>query len=163
VRRVCLQLAGAGWDARAVEGVSWELKKRLGKWAYVISGLRALRSARAPVRVASGSEVARGDFVMIGNGRYYGGPFPFMHRAELADGLMDVTVFEKFNWSALPGCGAKFLFGSYFRPGRQKYLQGAEIELTSEGPAPLQLDGDFVGHLPATIRVLPRAMRVVVP
>lgn len=162
-RRVCLQLAGAGWDAHAVEAVSWELKKRLGRFAYVVAGLRALRAARAPVRVRAGGEAASGDFVMIGNGRFYGGPFPFMHRAELADGLMDATVFEKFNWRSLPGFGANFVLGRYFRPGAQKYLQAAEIELTSGGPAPLQLDGELVGHLPAKIQVLPRALRVVVP
>lgn len=162
-QRLFLQLAGAGWDARAVEGVSWELKKRIGKWSYVVSGLGALGAARTPVRAAAGNERAEGDFVMIGNGRFYGGPFPFLHRADLADGLMDVTVFETFNWKALPGCAAKFVFGKYFRAGAQKYLQGAEVELTSEGPTPLQLDGELVGHLPAKIRVLPKALKVIAP
>jgi diacylglycerol kinase (ATP) len=40
-RRYFAQLAGAGLDARAVELVSWELKKKAGKLAYVLAGLQA--------------------------------------------------------------------------------------------------------------------------
>jgi diacylglycerol kinase family enzyme len=39
-RRYFAQLAGAGLDARAVELVAWNLKKRLGPLAYVWAGLR---------------------------------------------------------------------------------------------------------------------------
>lgn len=162
-RRVFLQLAGAGWDASAVQGVSWALKKRIGKWAYIVSGLRALRRARAPIKVTSPTESAAGDYIMIGNGRFYGGPFPFMHRANLSDGLMDITIFESFDWRSLPACAAKFVFGKYFREGSQRYIQAQEVELTCEAPTPLQLDGELVGQLPARLRVLPRAMRLVVP
>ena len=40
-RRHFLQLAGAGLDARAVELVSWELKKKTGPVAYAVAALKA--------------------------------------------------------------------------------------------------------------------------
>ena len=42
-----LQLAGAGLDARAVELVNWELKKKTGPLAYVAAGWKALRENAA--------------------------------------------------------------------------------------------------------------------
>jgi diacylglycerol kinase (ATP) len=158
-----LQLAGAGWDARAIELVSWTLKKRIGRFAYVWAGLGALKAAKAKVVVRGGNEQHEGDFVLIGNGKFYAGKFPFLHKADLADGLLDVTIFPEFRWRSLAGCATNFVFGKYFRPGAQAYFQTAELELTSEAVTPLQLDGELVGHLPAKISVLPKALRVIVP
>ena len=76
---------------------------------------------------------------------------------------MDVTIFPEFNWKSLPGTIAKFALGKYFRNGGQPYFQAPEIELTSAGLTPLQLDGELVGHLPAKISMLPKALRVLVP
>ena len=50
--RYFAQLAGAGLDARAVELVHWELKKKVGPLAYVWAGLKALRGEPAKITVA---------------------------------------------------------------------------------------------------------------
>lgn len=163
VRRKFLQLAGAGWDARAVELVSWELKKRIGRFAYVWAGLGALKPRESKVHLQTNGSAHRGDFVLIGNGRFYAGKYPFLHRAELADGLLDVTVFPEFNWKTMPACMTNFIFGRYFRPGAQPYCQWPTLSLTSDQVTPLQLDGELVGHLPAKISLLPKTLRVIAP
>jgi diacylglycerol kinase (ATP) len=163
VARKFLQMAGAGWDARAVELVSWKLKKRIGRFAYVWAGLGALKPPKAKVVVRGGDEGHEGDFVLIGNGRFYAGKFPFLHKADLTDGLLDVTIFPKFQWASLAGTLTNFVLGRYFRPGAQAYMQASEVELGSGAVTPLQLDGELVGHLPARITVLPKTLRVLVP
>ena len=45
-KRYFAQLAGAGLDARAIELVSWQLKKKAGPLAYVVAGLRAMFEAK---------------------------------------------------------------------------------------------------------------------
>ncbi len=158
-----LQMAGAGWDARAIEAVSWTLKKRIGRFAYVWAGLGALEPPEAKVQVRAGNESVEGDFALIGNGRFYAGKYPFLHQADLTDGILDVTVFPEFQWSSLAGCLTNFVLGKYFRPGCQNYLQASELELSSAAVTPFQVDGELVGHLPARISVLPKALRVIVP
>lgn len=162
VTRRFLQMAGAGWDARAVEMVSWTLKKRIGRFAYVWAGLGAMK-AKTKISVRGQCESAEGDFVLIGNGKFYAGKYPFLYKAELEDGVLDVTVFPEFQWGSLAGCVTNFLLGRYFRPGCQAYFQSAKLELTSEAVTPLQLDGELVGHLPAEISLLPKTLRVIVP
>jgi diacylglycerol kinase family enzyme len=42
-------------------------------------------------------------------------------------------------------------------------LTAEKIELTSETPAAFELDGEWIGHLPATFSVERQKLRVVVP
>lgn len=158
-----LQMAGAGWDARAVELVSWKLKKRIGRFAYIWAGFGALNPPKAPVIVRNGETSERGDFVLIGNGKFYAGKYPFLYKADLSDGHLDVTVFPKFQWASLAGNVMNFVFGRYFRPGCQPYFQAKSVEITSDAVTPLQLDGEFVGHLPAKIISGSQTLRVLIP
>ena len=48
-RRYFVQLAGAGFDARAIELVDWEHKKKVGPLAYFIAGLKALRERKPEI------------------------------------------------------------------------------------------------------------------
>ena len=84
------QLAGAGLDARAIELVQWQLKKKIGPLAYIVAGLKALLGAPSKVTAAGGGHSATGELVLIGNGRFYGGRFRLFPKADLRDGLLDV-------------------------------------------------------------------------
>ena len=161
--RCFIQLAGAGWDARSLELVSWELKKKIGPGAYVLAGLQALNVAHPPIRVSNGTEEWSGELVIIGNGKFYGGNFPVLHKSDAQDGVLDACIFEKVNWQKLPGYLLDWVRGRLYKPGVTRYLQGSKLTLTSEGRACLQLEGELVGELPAELTVRQRALRVVVP
>ena len=93
--RYFIQLAGVGFDARAVRTASWELKKKIGPLSYVWAGLKTLSVPHARIEVsANGNGSAAGVAVLIGNGRYYGGRFTLFPKARMDDGLLDVCVFE---------------------------------------------------------------------
>ncbi len=161
-KRYFVQLAGAGLDARAIELVSWKQKKVIGPIAYIISGFRALGERHEVIDV-KGSESARGELVLFGNGRFYGGSFNFFPRASLQDGLCDVAVFPKVNAFQLIKGVIGMYTGSIYRMCEAQQQQAAKLMLSSSGHVPLQLDGDLVGQLPATITVVPKALRVRVP
>ena len=93
-RRYFLQLAGAGIDSRAIDLVSWELKKKVGPLAYVWAGLRALCEKQPVITVDAGRQVS-GELALLGNGKFYGGSFAAFPKASLQDGLLDVCVIEK--------------------------------------------------------------------
>lgn len=161
--RCFIQLAGAGWDARSVELVNWELKKRIGPGAYVVAGLQALISPQATITISNGTQTHTGELVLIGNGKFYGGSFPIFHQSDYQDGVLDACVFEKVNWQSLPRHLWQFASGKLFKPGGTLYLQGREFHLSSPTRAALQLEGELVGELPAKISVLPEKLRVLVP
>ncbi len=161
--RYFAQLAGAGLDARAVELVSWELKKKIGTLAYVLAGLQALTAAQSGITVRSGALEASAGLVLIGNGRLYGGPFRVFPNADLRDGLLEVCVFRRVNWFTLARCAGPLLLLHRLPASGTEVLRATTLSLTSASPVPLQLDGELIGHLPATFSVERSRLRVVVP
>ncbi|MGH8023905.1 MAG: diacylglycerol/lipid kinase family protein, partial [Limisphaerales bacterium] len=106
-----IQLAGAGLDARAIELVKWSHKKAMGPLAYIIAGLKALREKKPQIRAREISSRAgdsfRGEWVMIGNGKLYGGGFRIFPQADFNDGLLDVCIFSRADFPALLRSGPR--------------------------------------------------------
>ncbi|MDB6038610.1 MAG: YegS/Rv2252/BmrU family lipid kinase, partial [Verrucomicrobiales bacterium] len=157
-----VQMAGAGWDARAVEAVSWQLKKKIGQLAYVYAGFQSLLGVQARVTVEHPEGRTTGELVIIGNGRFYGGSFPVLHHADYADGLLDVCIFDKLNWMTLPFVGMALMTGMLFRTRPKYYFRARELRLTCPTRAALQLEGEPVGTLAASVTIDPKKLRVIV-
>jgi diacylglycerol kinase family enzyme len=161
-QRFFIQLAGAGLDSRAIELVSWDLKKKLGPLAYVVAGCKALRETQ-PVIVAQNGSTVSGELVLIGNGRFYGGSFAAFPSATLQDGLLHVCVLPKVTWPRLMSVGLGLLTGRLYRFCEALQFSPRSVKLTSASRVILQLDGENVCELPATLSVRPKALRVIVP
>jgi YegS/Rv2252/BmrU family lipid kinase len=157
------QLAGAGLDARAIELVQWELKKKIGPLAYVLAGLHALRGAPSKIIATDASHSATGELVLIGNGRLYGGEFRIFPKADLRDGLLEVCVFPSVSWLTLARCGPRLLLSGSLPATATDYFQTSSFTLNSVTPTPLEVDGELIGHLPATFSVARSRLRVIVP
>ena len=169
-RRHFAQLAGAGLDSRAIELVDWNHKKAIGPLAYVVAGFKALAGEKARLTVTALTSTrssrpfeATGELVLIGNGRYYGGSFVLFPGADLEDGRLDVTVFPKVNWEVLVRSGWGWLTDQLHSSAGCLTCQAESFTLRTEGSVPVELDGDNVGHLPATFTVLRQALRVITP
>ncbi len=157
-----IQLAGAGLDSRAIELTAWNVKKKIGPLAYLVAGLRALSEKRPLVTLRAGSTLD-GEWIAVGNGRYYGGPIPFFPRARLDDGLLDILVFPKTTFPVVAAVLAGLLIGRMHQFSGARLLTASTLALASPDRVILQLDGENVGELPATLAVEPGALRVIVP
>jgi YegS/Rv2252/BmrU family lipid kinase len=162
-RRCFAQLAGAGLDSRAIELVDWEQKKAIGLLAYVVAGFKALGETKPQIIASSAQAGAEGQLILIGNGRYYGGEFTLFPKADPRDGLLDVTVFPKVNWEILLRTGWGWLTDQLHSAAGCHTFQAESFTLTAQGKVALELDGENVGHLPATFSVRRQVLRVVVP
>ena len=161
-RRYFLQLAGAGLDSRAIELTEWSVKKKLGPLAYLLAGFKALSESRPLVTVRAGQTLA-GEWVAVGNGRFYGGPVPVFPHARLDDGLLDICVLPKTGFFLLVAALAGLAVGRMHQFCRARQLSAPALTLTSPARVLLQLDGENAGPLPATLSIEPRALRVIVP
>jgi diacylglycerol kinase (ATP) len=165
VTRYFVQLAGVGFDAQAVRDASWELKKKIGPLSYVWAGIKALGTTLAQVEVSvNGSgQRAVGAAVLVGNGRFYGGPFVLFPKARMDDGLLDVCVFEKCGYLDVLRYGQGILRGAHIDLGDVEYFQAERLVCTAPGTTPFELDGEDAGDAPVTFSIVPRALRVIVP
>ncbi len=162
-RRHFAQLAGAGLDAHAIELVHWPLKKKIGPLAYVVAGLQALLHPPAKITVTDGRRTLTGELVLIGNGQLYGGQFRIFPEADLRDGLLEICVFPRVNWLTLARCCAPLMLRRRLPPKATENFQAATITLGGSPAAPLEVDGEFIGHLPATFSLQRSGLRVIVP
>jgi YegS/Rv2252/BmrU family lipid kinase len=162
-RRYFAQLAGAGLDAHAVELVNWDLKKRIGFFAYVVAALKAMRAEQSQITTEGVLHPATGEQVLVGNGRLYGGPFVIFPEAKLTDGLLDVCVFPRATWGTLFACVWGLVTGRLHQAGGARHFQAESFALTAPTRTPLELDGEQVGELPARFSVQRQLLRVIVP
>jgi YegS/Rv2252/BmrU family lipid kinase len=162
-KRYFCQLAGAGLDARAIELVDWQHKKQIGPLAYIIAGLKALREKKPPITVRAEGQSATGELVLVGNGKFYGGPFALLPLAELRNGLLEVCVLPRADWLTLLRCAPNFLVRRKLPEKLVRRISAASFELLSETPAAFELDGEWVGKLPVTFSIEREKLRMVVP
>ncbi len=159
-----VQLAGVGLDAQVVKETSANLKRNFGPLSYLMTAAQI--AARKPPRLfieSKDTSVREGSFVLIGNGRRYGGPFPFFKQAVMDDGLLDVVVFKQLGYFEIIKYLQDVFFSSEIRLPEVEYFQTKQIRVTSEVEVPVELDGELVGQCPVEFQIRERTLRVLVP
>lgn len=159
-------MAGVGYDAHVVAGVSPRWKRRLGKLAYVGEMLRQLRHFHfAPyrLRIDGGASEIEAASVIVANGRHYGGAFVCAPRAGLDTGRLDACVFGEGGRRAAIKYGVAL--GLDLLPRLASVRQVPLATVAIEGPAgdPVQGDGDVITRLPCEIRLAPARLSILAP
>jgi diacylglycerol kinase (ATP) len=143
-----LVMAGAGFDAATMAGAGGELKSRLGRFAYIVSGARALTeqmvdSALAVDTVMTVSGMSRG--FVVGNCGELSMGLTLMPEADPGDGVLDGVVLRPrglLDWAHLV---YSVIAG---RPIHRLMprLRGRVIDYHSAVPQRVEVDGDVVGE-----------------
>jgi YegS/Rv2252/BmrU family lipid kinase len=160
-KKYFVQLGGAGLDARAIELADWSLKKKTGPLAYVIAGLKALREPPSRITARADGQNLTGELVLIGNGHFYGGPFGIFPQADLRNGSLEVCVFPRANWLTLLRCAPGLLLRRKLPESLVRRFRAKSFELAGETTTAFELDGEWIGHLPAVFSVERERLRVV--
>jgi YegS/Rv2252/BmrU family lipid kinase len=155
------QLAGAGLDARAIELVDFSVKKKIGPLAYVIAGLKALREKKAQIKVSADGRSFSGELILVGNGKFYGGPFGIFPSADLRDGVLEVCIFPRVDFPTLFRCVPNFLARRKLPETVVRRFGAEKFELVCDSAAAFQLDGEWAGNLPATFFIERGKLRMV--
>jgi YegS/Rv2252/BmrU family lipid kinase len=159
-----VQLAGVGLDAEVVRQTTPNFKKALGPISYVLS--LAQVAARKPPKILTTDAAGvrrEGSFVLVGNGRYYGGALELFRDAQLDDGLLDVVVFKnQSHWDLMRYVQA-IVFGDHRGLPDVEYFQTEQLQIEAEGEVPVEIDGEIAGLAPFTFGFSPRKLRVLAP
>jgi len=158
-----VQLAGIGFDAQIVAATSFDFKKALGPLSYIISATQIASKKPPLLSVRGGGGTREGSFVMIGNGRYYGGPFVLFKEAKIDDGMLDVLIFKNLGYLDIVRYFQAIMLGNHTALSDVEYFQTAQVRVTSTEAVPVEVDGDVIGTLPVTFKVLPKGLNVMVP
>ncbi len=175
VRRLDLGLAGdrtfvgiasCGFDSDA-NRIANQTQLIKGNLVYAYGAIRALVGWRpAGFELTLDGDrvhVLTGYSVGAANSKAYGGGMYAAPGAELDDGQLDiVTCSDMPKWRFL-ALLPKVFKGKHVDEPEVTVLRASEVTITADRPFTLYADGDPIAELPVTVRVLPGAIRVLVP
>ena len=164
--RYFLSVAGAGPDGRITYAVDLELKARFGILAYWWQGAREVFNYKFHhFRVTGEGQSREVSLVIVGRTKHYGGPFKITTEADLFE--------DQFEFLGLTTqSGLKYL--SYLptlwmgdlRKEEGVYFWKSDrlvCESIDDKPIYAQVDGEPLARLPVEFRIVPRALRLLVP
>ena len=163
-------MAGAGFDAKVVAGVSTLLKRRLGKAAYVWRSMIETRRYR-PVRYQVEIDGVRHEAasVIVTRARMYAGPYVVAPQAALGEPLLHVCLFERWGRMHTLRFGLALLRGRLPNAGGYRVVAGRDVRISVLNDAgehrrqPVQIDGDDALTLPVSIAVAAGSVRMLQP
>jgi diacylglycerol kinase (ATP) len=165
-RKYFLSVAGAGPDGRIVYSIDLELKARMGILAYWWQGAREIFRYDYPhFRVVIDGQSSDSSLVVVGRTKHYGGPFKITTLADLYENKFEVMTLSTRS-------GLRYL--SYLPTLYMGKLRGTNgvffsktdslvCEPLNGKPVHAQVDGEPLGRLPVEFKIVPRALRVLVP
>ena len=160
-----LGIASCGFDSEA-NRIANQARLVKGNLVYLYAALRALaawKPARFELVLDCDPRRFTGYSVAAANSKAFGGGMFIAPDAELDDGRLDVvwvSEVAKLRYLAnLP----KVFKGRHVDSEEVTVLRAAEVTIRADRPFAVYADGDHLADLPATIRVLPRALTVIAP
>jgi YegS/Rv2252/BmrU family lipid kinase len=165
-KKYFLSVAGAGPDGMIVYSINLDLKARVGILAYWWEGAREVFRYKFPhFRVISGERKIDASLVIVGRTQNYGGPFKITTEADLFEDhfeILTLTTRSGLRYlSYLPSLWFNKLRGT---AGVDFFKSDSLLcEPLDSNPVYAQIDGEPLARLPVEFRIIPRALKLLVP
>ena len=165
-KKYFLSVGGAGPDGMIVYSIDLGLKARVGILAYWWQGAREVFRYEFPrFRVTAAGRSIDASLVVVGRTKNYGGPFKLTTGADLYEDqfeLMALTTQSGLRYlSYLPA-----LWLGKIRDAEGVHFWKADrviCEPLDQNPVYAQVDGEPLARLPVEFRIVPRALKLLVP
>jgi diacylglycerol kinase (ATP) len=164
-QRFFINSAGVGFDAAVVKETERLPKFFGGTIPYVAGMLRTLISYKnKPITLKVGDEVEHRRVlnVAVANGNYCGGGMRIAPEAKLDDSLLDVVVIGDMGKLEILKEFPTIYKGTHIHHPKVSMKKAADVRIESAEPMLVYADGESLGECPASFRVVPAALSLVV-
>ncbi|MDQ7794611.1 MAG: diacylglycerol kinase family lipid kinase [bacterium] len=162
--RYVVGTGGVGFDAEVAALANRWPKYLPGTITYVLA-IFARLATFSPVEVEltldGQTQRTRVLLVAVGNTQYYGGGMRVCPQARVDDGLLEVIVAGPLSKAQTIRLLPTIFSGRHILHPLVTCYRAREVTISSAVPLSIQTDGEVVGQLPVTFRVLPGALPVV--
>ncbi|SEQ81323.1 lipid kinase [Microlunatus flavus] len=165
-----LNVASSGLSVEVAQAMSPVLKRRLGPLAYPIAAVPAYRrhtpftaeltfplGDHEPVRLEGLLQLA------VGNGRFYGGGNAVSQVAGIDDHQLDVYAIPAGRFREHVNIARFFRSGTFVEHPEVLHLRTRAVDLATDHPVRVNVDGEVVATTPVSFTVSPNALDVIVP
>jgi diacylglycerol kinase (ATP) len=156
-------MASCGYDAYAVSRTSLKIKKIIRRYAYLWAGIKdflGYRPTEIDLILDNGKVIEKGTFVVIGNTHFYGGTHQVTPFAEIDDGFLDLCIYKGKRQLGLVRFALRMLWIQHLAMKNVKYYRIRKVEMRSKKKTLVQVDGDYLGELPMTTKIVPKAIEI---
>jgi YegS/Rv2252/BmrU family lipid kinase len=164
--RTFIGIASCGFDSDA-NRIANETRVVRGSLVYAYGAIRALvrwRPASFEVTIdGAAPRRVTGYTVAAANSKAYGGGMLLAPDASLEDGMLDVVIVEDVPKLRFLRLLPTVFKGTHVRQPNVHVARGNAVGISADRPFTMYADGDPIAELPVTVRVLPAAVRVIVP
>ncbi len=160
-----LGIVSIGFDSEA-NRLANETHFLRGNLVYAYAALRTLlgwKPARFTIRVDEERIRLTGYSVSVANSKAFGGGMYIAPDAELDDGQFDIVAVGAVGKLRFVGNLPRVFKGTHVEKEEVRVFRAPHLELSASKPFPVYADGEHLTDLPASLRVLPRALSVLVP
>lgn len=166
--RYFANVAGLAYDAFVVKHLQENDSFFTGKLKYFYSILISLwRYQLKPAQVYYDGRKKRQHFYTINAGicKYSGGGMQVVPHAKPNDGFLAMTLAGKLSKLDFIFNSYRFFTGTLGGHSKVELAQVKHMEIDALGDHPLlvEVDGEYLGHTPVEIRIVERALKVLVP
>lgn len=157
-------ILSTGFDGR-VNYHTNRLRWNLGALSYAWSALAELAKfepLRYRLRIDGQERDQTAMFVAVGNAGYFGGGMHGCPRADVTDGLLDITVIHPVSRATLLRLLPTMYTGGFVKDPAVELLQAREVEVDGVGLYGMA-DGEEIGPVPLRARVAPAMLQVFHP
>jgi YegS/Rv2252/BmrU family lipid kinase len=163
--RFFINSAGVGFDAAVVKETERLPKFFGGTIPYVAGMLRALVSYKNKdivLKVGDEEESRRVLNVAVANGNYCGGGMRIAPEAKLDDRLLDVVIIGDMGKLELLKEFPTVYKGTHINHPKVSMRKVTNVSIESAEPMLVYADGEMLGECPASFRVAPATLSLVV-
>jgi YegS/Rv2252/BmrU family lipid kinase len=161
--RYFLLMGGVGFDAEVVAQVDPALKRRTGAFAYLAETLHQMWRYRFET---CGGEIDgvpfKARWVVVCNGRHYGGPFVAAPSARLTEPGFSVCLFSGARFD-IARYGLALALGRLSHQSDVRVLPAQRVRVDGPVGYKVQGDGDIIASLPVEIVAADSPIELVVP
>ncbi|HEX6348651.1 MAG TPA: diacylglycerol kinase family protein [Candidatus Dormibacteraeota bacterium] len=167
-QRTFVNIADAGIGGEVVHRVNTGPKALPGPVTFYLASVRTLLSWKnrpLSVTVDGLRRELVAQQVVVANCQYFGGGMRMAPMALPDDGLLDVIVVGDVNPVENARGLGRIRKGTHLEDHNPKIkaYRGKRVEVESEFPIPLDVDGEGPGTVPAIFEVIPQALTLMVP
>lgn len=167
--RIYLLNISIGFTSAIIAQTSREQKQRMGLFAYVFSVLKQLTGFEMVAfdLMVDGQPVStRASEVMLVNSSLVGmGELPTQLDIHPDDGILEIVILRaRTAWDYILSMINVLIGRKHYQFSRYDVLRAVKtIRIQARRPVIVQADGEVIGGLPIEAKVLPLAVRVIVP